>query len=155
MLGHGYWIPKVKWQEPEQALVDLPQSFSTATYKAQNLPEGLAATDCKSLFDLVTRTATPTCSEYRTMLNAKKIKEMLEEGVQLRWVASGAPTRWQLNKDNGYQFSPWNFTARPVPTEWWAGDSQATGECPKSPEMATFQLPRGHQQRIVLFCQKT
>ena len=30
------WLlnPKVKWQEPEQALVDLPQSFSTTTYKA-------------------------------------------------------------------------------------------------------------------------
>ena len=94
------WLlnPKVKWQEPEQALVDLPQSFSTATYKAQNLPEGLAATDCKSLFDLVTRTATPTCSEYRTMLNAKKIKEMLEEGVQLRWVASGAQLADSLTK---------------------------------------------------------
>ena len=94
------WLlnPKVRWQEPEQALIDLPQSFSTATYKAQNLPEGLAATDCKSLFDLVTRTATPTCSEYRTMLNAKKIKEMLEEGVQLRWVASGAQLADSLTK---------------------------------------------------------
>eukprot|EP00435_Cladocopium_sp_Y103_P018806 s1370_g4.t1 len=96
--------PAVKWQQPEQALKDLPQSFSTATVNAQNLPTDLAATDCKSLFDLVTRTATPNCSEFRTMLNAKKIKEMLEEGISLRWVASGAQLADSLTKimDNSF-----------------------------------------------------
>ena len=80
----------VPWKRPEQALQDLPESFSTATIKSQQLPEGTIATDCKSLFDLVTRTAVPACSEFRTRLNARRIKDLLDEGVQIRWVHSGA-----------------------------------------------------------------
>ena len=77
--------PKVQWQNPDKAPKDLPQS--SATVKTQSLPEGLAATDCKLLLDLVARTGTPRCSEFRTLLNAKtKMKEMLEEGIQLRCV---------------------------------------------------------------------
>ena len=64
--------------------------ISTATYRSQTLPESLAATDCKSLYDLVARTAVPNCSEYRTQLNARAIKDFLSEGVQLRWVHTGA-----------------------------------------------------------------
>ena len=80
----------VPWKRPEQALQDLPESFSAATIKSQQLPEGTIATDCKSLFDLVTRTAVPACSEFRTRLNARRIKDLLDEGVQIRWVHSGA-----------------------------------------------------------------
>ena len=88
----------VRWQNPESASRSLPQSFSTATIKAQRLPEDTVATDCKSLFDLVTRTAPPACSEFRTQLNARKIKDLLAEGIQLRWVHSGAQLADSLPK---------------------------------------------------------
>ena len=89
---------RVPWQKPEKALLELPESFSTATVKSQQLPEGTIATDCKSLFDLVTRTAVPACSEFRTQLNARRIKDLLAEGVQIRWVHSGAQLADSLTK---------------------------------------------------------
>ena len=113
VLDHLSWLrlcwgwmldPKVEWKHPNHALGQLPESFSTATYKSQRLPDSLAATDCKSLYDLVTRTAVPNCAEYRTMLNARSIKDMLQEGVQLRWVHSGAQLADSLTKimDSGF-----------------------------------------------------
>eukprot|EP00435_Cladocopium_sp_Y103_P018074 s4573_g4.t1 len=88
----------VEWKRPSHALGQLPETISTATYRSQNLPESLAATDCKSLYDLITRTAAPNCSEYRTMLNARAIKDYLQEGVLLRWVHSGAQLADSLTK---------------------------------------------------------
>ncbi len=83
--------PRVKWKSPAEALKQLPESYSTATYKSDpSMPESVAATDCKSLYDLVTRTAPPSCSEFRTQLNARMIKDLLSEGITLRWVHSGA-----------------------------------------------------------------
>ena len=97
-----YWAwllnPNCNWQQPEQALAKLPQSYATATYQSQQLPADLAVTDCKSLYDLVTRAAPPNCQEYRTMLHARSIKEMLQEGVQMRWVHSGAQLADALTK---------------------------------------------------------
>ena len=89
---------RVKWQRPEQTLTGLPESFSTATVKAQQLPEDTVATDCKSLYDLVSRTAPPACSEFRTQLNARRIKDLLAENVSLRWVHSGAQLADGLTK---------------------------------------------------------
>ena len=77
---------------------ELPETFSTATFKSQHLPDSLAATDCKSLYDLVTRTDVPNCAEYRTQLNARSIKDFLSEGVKLRWVHSGAQLADSLTK---------------------------------------------------------
>ena len=97
-----YWAwllnPNCNWQQPEQALAKLPQSYATATFQSQQLPADLAVTDCKSLYDLVTRAAPPNCQEYRTMLHARSIKEMLQEGVQMRWVHSGAQLADALTK---------------------------------------------------------
>ena len=99
VLDHLSWLrlcwawmldPATNWKQPTTTLRSLPETYTTATYKSQNLPDSVAATDCKSLFDLVTRTATPNCAEYRTQLNARSIKDFLSEGVQLRWVHSGA-----------------------------------------------------------------
>ena len=99
VLDHLSWMrlcwawmldPQVNWKRPNSALQQLPETYATATLKAQQLPESIAATDCKSLYDLVTRTATPSCSEFRTQLNARAIKDLLTEGVSLRWVHSGA-----------------------------------------------------------------
>ena len=66
--------------------------------QAQMLPEDTVATDCKSLFDLVSRTAPPSCSEFRTQLNARYIKDLLAENVNLRWVHSGAQLADGLTK---------------------------------------------------------
>ena len=94
------WIldSNTNWKQPSTTLKQLPETYSTATYKSQNLPDSVAATDCKSLFDLVTRTAMPNCSEFRTQLNARAIKDLLAEGVSLRWVHSGAQLADSLTK---------------------------------------------------------
>ncbi len=46
----------------------------------------------------MTRTAPPQCSEFRTQLAAKAIKDMLSEGIELRWVHSGAQLADSLTK---------------------------------------------------------
>ena len=50
------------------------------------------------MYDLVTRTAPPQCSEFRTQLAARAIKDMLSEGTDLRWVHSGAQLADSLTK---------------------------------------------------------
>lgn len=99
VLDHLSWIKlcwawfldnRVEWKDPSKTIKGLPESYSTATIKAQELPDSIAATDCKSLYDLVTRTAPPACTEFRTALNARQIKDLLSEGTSLRWVHSGA-----------------------------------------------------------------
>ena len=94
------WINdhKTNWKQPAQTLKSLPNTISTSTYKAQTMTDSITATDCKSLYDLVTRTAMPNCSEYRTQLNARSIKDYLSEGVSLRWVHSGAQLADGLTK---------------------------------------------------------
>lgn len=39
-------------------------------------------TDCKSLFDLINRNAPPTCTEFRTQLQAKLIREHIQNGIR-------------------------------------------------------------------------
>ena len=99
-LDHLSWMklcwswmldPTVDWKSPSAAIQKLPEAFSTATYRSAPVDNNsVAATDCKSLYDLVTRTAPPSCSEFRTQLNARMIKDLLSEGTTLRWVHSGA-----------------------------------------------------------------
>lgn len=90
--------PHTQWKKPGETLRSLPESYSTATFRSQSLPDSVAATDCKSLYDLVTRTAPPQCSEFRTQLAARAIKDMLSEGTELRWVHSGAQLADSLTK---------------------------------------------------------
>ena len=82
------WIhdATTQWKHPEKALERIPEAISSPTIKLQ--PD-VAVTDCKSLFDLTTRTAPPSCTEFRTQLVARAIKESLQEGVALRWVSTG------------------------------------------------------------------
>ena len=77
------WIrdPQTNWKNPTETLKKLPETFATATFKED---PAIAITDCKSLYDLVTRTAPPQCQEYRTQLQARAIKDLLAEGVTLR-----------------------------------------------------------------------
>ena len=89
---------RTKWDRPEETLKDLPLAFSSVTQKLQDIGNSIAATDCKSLYDLVTRTAPPNCSEFRTQLQARAIKNLMSEGIKLRWVHSGAQLADALTK---------------------------------------------------------
>ena len=93
------WIlnSDVKWKSPEEALKELPAAISTASVKT-SVESDVATIDCKSLFDLVSRTAMPNCQEFRTQLQARAIKDFLQEGTDLRWVHSGAQLADALTK---------------------------------------------------------
>ena len=60
--------------------------------------DSLIATDCKSLYDLISCTAPPACQEFRTLLQARLIKEHLCTGVAVRWVPSNAQVADCLTK---------------------------------------------------------
>ena len=94
---HWRWLhdPKVQWRDPDNALLQLEPAISVSTV---NENQDVAITDCKSLFDLITRTAPPSCSEFRVQLMARSIKESLKEGIQLRWVHTGAQLADALTK---------------------------------------------------------
>lgn len=64
--------PKFEWHHPERALEH----------------PGLLITDCKSLFDLVTKTATPNCQEWRTTIEVMLLKEQSKEHTLCRWVST-------------------------------------------------------------------
>ena len=53
------WIqnPQVDWKRPHEVFKREPQPIQSTTALAQCLPRSVAVTDCKSLYDLVTRTA--------------------------------------------------------------------------------------------------
>lgn len=84
----------------EIELKDPNQSLSENLIKLQIIgkQDSVVATDCKSLFDLVNRTASPACQEFRTLLEAKLIKEHLATGVAIRWVPSSAQVANCLTK---------------------------------------------------------
>ena len=91
------WIhdPRVNWKKPEETLPKLEPAITVPTLIPEN---DVAITDCKSLYDLITRTAPPSCSEFRVQLMARSIKESLKEGTMLRWVPSGAQLADSLTK---------------------------------------------------------
>ena len=107
---------KCQWRLGDETLKQLPPAFSawkddeeledpnpSLAKHLENLPkmetkDSIIATDCKSLYDLVNRNAAPSCQEFRTMLQAKLIKEHLDTGVQIRWVPSGAQVADALTK---------------------------------------------------------
>lgn len=93
------WIlqPNDDWRRPKEALKSLPGTFAAPTSRPVS-EDDLAVTDCKSLYDLVTRHAPPNCLEFRTQLQARSIKDMLSEGTTLRWVHSGAQLADSLTK---------------------------------------------------------
>ena len=91
------WIMNLNlpWKNSEKALKTLPPAVNVSTLKEDR---DIAVTDCKSLFDLTTRTAMPACSEFRVALQARAIKDMLSEGTHLRWVHSAAQLADALTK---------------------------------------------------------
>ena len=115
------WINEItiQWKDTDKTLLRLPPAFSalppqedesdsdmpTFSHENQkllkNLPEeasGILTTDCKSLYDLISRTAPPSCQEFRTQLQAKLIKEHLNTGIKIRWVPSQAQLADSLTK---------------------------------------------------------
>ena len=83
------WIhnASTRWQNPEKTLTEIQPAITVPTLNDYN---DVAVTDCKSLHDLITRTAPPSCSEFRVQLVARAIKEALREGINVRWVHTGA-----------------------------------------------------------------
>ena len=72
------WLcnPSINWTDPAEVL--------------RTCPVASIATDCKSVFDLSTRTSTPVCEEFRTTIECLLIRERLTENCKLRWVCSQA-----------------------------------------------------------------
>eukprot|EP00435_Cladocopium_sp_Y103_P067582 s130_g30.t1 len=66
--------PKFAWQYPETAL--------------QKLPKALLITDCKSLYDLMTKVATPNCQEWRTTIEVMLIRQQAEDNAECRWIST-------------------------------------------------------------------
>ena len=102
-----YWSwlldDRVQWRDPQKAFKDLPEAVASVSLKEE--PSGdVAATDCRSLYDLLTRTAMPSCSEFRTQLHARAIRDLLNEGIRVRWVHTGAQLADCLTKVMSNQF---------------------------------------------------
>ena len=82
-----------------KTILETLQTLAPAiTVPTQPEQSDTAITNCKSLFDLVSRTATPACSKFRVQLMARAIKELLQEETHLRWVPSGAQLADNLTK---------------------------------------------------------
>ncbi|CAE7349620.1 unnamed protein product [Symbiodinium sp. CCMP2592] len=47
-------------------------------------------TDCKSAYDIATKTAVPSCTELRTQLECLLLRERLQENCKMRWIHSKA-----------------------------------------------------------------
>ena len=67
---------QVAWHRPEEAL--------------QSEPTAAAVTDCKSVYDIISRTAPPQCEEHRTTIECLLIRQRMQDNCRLRWVASQA-----------------------------------------------------------------
>ena len=71
-------VGQFQWQHPEAGF--------------KQLPPAIIVTDCKSLYDLVTRLAMPSCEEFRTTLEVLLIKQRCLENAHFRWI----PTTLQV-----------------------------------------------------------
>eukprot|EP00435_Cladocopium_sp_Y103_P042279 s1426_g11.t1 len=80
------WIkdPSIDWSNPSKVL--------------QGAPLASAVTDCKSVYDIATKTSTPNCSEYRTTLECLLIRERLQENMIMRWISTQAMLADSLTK---------------------------------------------------------
>lgn len=100
-----YWSwlhnPNTVWKKPEIGLQQIPPAITVPTLSEHC---DLAVTDCKSLYDLITKTAPPSCAEFRVQLVAQAIKDALTEGIRLRWAHSGAQLADCLTKSMDSRF---------------------------------------------------
>ena len=66
--------PDFQWYRPETSL--------------KNEHKGLMITDCKSLYDLITKNAVPNCQEWRTTIEVMLLKEQSKEHTICRWFST-------------------------------------------------------------------
>ena len=76
--------PTIPWKEPERVW--------------QNSNPSIAVTDCKSLYDVIVKNATPQCQEHRTLIEALVIKDHVQNGTRMHWVHSAAQLADTLTK---------------------------------------------------------
>ena len=72
LLWGEFAVPQFPWQNPTKAYACLPMAIIT--------------TDCRSLYDLVSRTAMPQCEEFRTTLEVLLIREQCQDHCVFRWI---------------------------------------------------------------------
>ena len=94
LLWGSLVIKNFDWRTPSKSLAGLQKA--------------IIVTDCKSLYDLVTRTAIPSCEEYRTTLEVLLIRE--------RWIPTSLQLADPLTKPNGSSDSPSSPSIRKFPT---------------------------------------
>jgi hypothetical protein len=108
------WVnnPTIEWGNPETVL--------------ENARRAALVTDCKSAYDLLTRTAIPQCEEHRTTIECLLIRERLKANCAIRWVTSHAQLADCLTKSM---------------------DSSVLRECLKSGRYSLFDENRVLQER--------
>ena len=79
------WL-RLLWEWLKDPSVDLANPEKIL----QKAPQASLVTDCKSAYDISTKTAVPNCSELRTQLECLLLRERLQENCKLRWVHSRA-----------------------------------------------------------------
>ncbi|OLQ00773.1 hypothetical protein AK812_SmicGene16522 [Symbiodinium microadriaticum] len=75
-------IPQIDIGRPRR--ISPEATVTEESYKKLNL--AIIVTDCKSLYDLVTRLAMPACEEHRTTLEVLLIKQRCAENTCFRWI---------------------------------------------------------------------
>eukprot|EP00435_Cladocopium_sp_Y103_P009579 s5005_g2.t1 len=68
--------PDCEWGSPEEVL--------------EKEKKAAVVTDCRSMYDILTKTAIPNCSEHRTTIECLLIRERLKSNCDVRWVTSQA-----------------------------------------------------------------
>ena len=79
------WL-RLFWEWLKSSDIDLCQPDEVL----KQAPRATLNTDCKSAYDIATKTAVPSCSELRTQLECLLLRERLQENCQMRWVHSKA-----------------------------------------------------------------
>ena len=79
------WL-RLFWEWMKDPSVDISQPDEVL----KGAPQAALVTDCKSAYDIATKTAVPSCSELRTQLECLLLRERLLENCQMRWVHSKA-----------------------------------------------------------------
>ena len=82
---------RFQWQKPEVSL--------------RGEPKALLITDCKSLYDLVNKMATPNCQEWRTTIEVMLIKQQSSETTECRWISTAIMLAGLFNEANGCSIS--------------------------------------------------
>ena len=82
--------PNFRWSKPEEALKETNR--------------GLLITDCKSLYDLITKLAVPNCQEWRTTIEVRLIKEQIKDNAECRWISTAIMLADALTKSMDASF---------------------------------------------------